>query len=113
MAFKQRYNEESAALGCRATNSYHQELHKLGNIELLIIDHSGLKPLNPAKRHDMMELLYRRYGHPVKVIISQLPVDQWHVEIGDTTLADANLDSLVHFVYYLEMCQPSLRKQHS
>jgi len=70
MAFQQRYNEESAALGCRATNSYHQELHKLGNIELLIIDYSGLKPLNPAKRHDMMELLYRRYGLPVKVIIS-------------------------------------------
>ena len=44
------------------------------------------------------------------IIISQLPVDQWHQSIGDNTLADAILDRLVHNAHRMPLKGASLRQ---
>jgi IstB-like ATP binding protein len=41
---------------------------------------------------------------------SQLPIDNWHAHIGDSTIADAVLDRLVHNAHRLELKGESLRK---
>ena len=40
---------------------------------------------------------------------SQYPVAQWHDTIGDSTVADALLDRLVHNAYRLELDGKSMR----
>ena len=44
------------------------------------------------------------------VLTSQLPVAQWHAQIGDPTLADSILDRLVHNAHRIEMQGESMRK---
>jgi DNA replication protein DnaC len=45
------------------------------------------------------------------VLTSQLPVDSWHAQIGDPTIADSILDRLVHNAYRIEMNGESMRKK--
>jgi len=45
------------------------------------------------------------------VLTSQLPVESWHVQIGDPTIADSILDRLVHNAYRIEMNGESIRKK--
>ena len=42
--------------------------------------------------------LASRHGRRSTIATSQLPIDQWHGVIGDTTLADAILDRLMRFL---------------
>jgi DNA replication protein DnaC len=40
-----------------------------------------------------------------------LPVEKWHAQIGDPTLADSILDRLVHNAYRIELSGESIRKK--
>jgi DNA replication protein DnaC len=46
------------------------------------------------------------------VLTSQLPVDSWHAQIGDPTIADSILDRLVHNAYRIEMNGESMRNKN-
>jgi DNA replication protein DnaC len=85
-------------------------LRALGRVDLLILDDWGLAPLDPGARHDLLEILEHRYGRRSTLVISQLPVDQWHALIGDPTYADAVLDRLVHNAHRLDLAGESLRR---
>lgn len=85
-------------------------LRGLGRVDLLILDDWGLEPLDAGARHDLLEILEDRYGHRSTIVTSQLPVDQWHVLIGDPTYADAVLDRLVHNAHRLDLTGESLRR---
>src|ERR671926_39463 len=52
-----------------------------------------------------------RYGRGATLITSQIPVDRWHALIGDSTLADAILDRVIHNAHRLQLSGDSLRKQ--
>lgn len=94
----------------KADGSYHKQLQLLAKVHLLIIDDWGLETLNPAQRHDLMEIMDDRHGHTATMIISQFPTDQWYAGIGDNTLADAILDRLMHNAHRLELKGESMRK---
>jgi DNA replication protein DnaC len=85
-------------------------LRGLGRVDLLILDDWGLEPLDAGARHDLLEILEDRYGHCSTIVTSQLPLDQWHVLIGDPTYADAVLDRLVHNAHRLDLTGESLRR---
>ncbi|MGY4431243.1 DNA replication protein DnaC [Bradyrhizobium sp. F1.13.1] len=70
----------------------------------------GLEPLDAGARHDLLEILEDRYGHRSTIVTSQLPVNQWHLLIGDPTYADAVLDRLVHNAYLLQASRDKWRK---
>ena len=97
----------------RALGNYIKFVQKIGRIALLIIDDWGLTPLNTSYRHDLLELMDQRYGQTATIIISQLPVDQWHVAVGDATLADAILDRLVHNAHRIQLSGESMRKKQT
>ncbi len=73
----------------------------------------GLRPLEAVDRHDLLELMDRRYGRSSIAIVSQLPVAQWHAAIGDATLADAILDRVVHNAHRIELKGESMRKRNA
>ena len=66
-----------------------------------------LEPLQPAHRHDLLEILDDRHDATSTVVISQLPLDQWYISIGDNTLADAILDRLMHNAHKLLLTMKS------
>ena len=98
---------------CRADGSYLDEMRSLGRFEMLIVDEWGMRPLDAAERHDLIELFDERYLARSTVVVSQLPPDQWHAAIGDNTLADAILDRLVHNAHRIELAGESMRKRNA
>lgn len=97
----------------KADGSYHKQLQQLAKTHLLIIDDWGLETLQPAQRHDLMEIMDDRYTHQATLIISQLPTDQWYASIGDNTLADAILDRLMHNAHRIKLNGESMRKKQT
>ncbi len=95
----------------KADGSYHKLLTQTAKTRLLLIDDWGLSALTTAQRHDLMEILDDRYGTASTVMVSQLPVDQWYVTVGDNTLADALLDRLIHNAHRLVLKGESMRKK--
>jgi DNA replication protein DnaC len=88
-------------------------MRALGGVKLLILDDWALEPLGPEQRHELLEIVEDRYGRGATLITSQLPVDRWHDVIGDSTLADAILDRVVHNAHRIQLKGESLRKQRS
>ena len=95
----------------QADGSYRKLLGKLIKYDLLILDDWGLEPLSAQQRSDLLELIDARYGYKSHIIISQLPQENWHEMIGESTHADAILDRLIHGAIKLNLKGESIRKQ--
>ena len=95
----------------KADGSYSKLLKQLAKVRLLALDDWGLEPLQPAHRHDLLEILDDRHDNSSTIVISQLPTDQWYAAIGDNTLADAILDRLMHNAHRLPLNGESMRKK--
>jgi DNA replication protein DnaC len=95
----------------KADGSYSKLLKQLAKVRLLALDDWGLEPLQPAHRHDLLEILDDRHDNSSTIVISQLPTDQWYAAIGDNTLADAILDRLMHNAHSLKLNGASMRKK--
>ena len=87
-----------------------KRLVALSKIDLLILDDWGLAKLTEHQRQDLLEVVEDRYGVRSTMITSQLPIDKWHDVVGDSTIADAILDRLVHNAYRVFLQGDSLRK---
>jgi DNA replication protein DnaC len=94
----------------KADGSYNKEITKLENQDLLILDDFGLQPLDSTNRADLMEIIEDRHARKSTIISSQLPVSSWYDVIGESTIADAILDRLVHKAHRLELIGESMRK---
>jgi DNA replication protein DnaC len=87
-----------------------RELHKLSKIDLLILDDFGLQTLDVFGRETLLEIIDSRFGRSSTVIASQLPVAAWYELIGESTIADALLDRLVHSSHRIDLKGESKRK---
>jgi DNA replication protein DnaC len=90
---------------------YLKLLTAFSKTDLLVLDDYGLIPLNQEQRHDFFEILEDRHNLKSTLITSQLPIENWHEQIGDPTLADAILDRLVHSSHTLKLEGDSMRKK--
>jgi len=96
----------------KADGSYAKIMNKLAKAKVLIIDDMGLAPLADAERRDLLEVLEDRYELASTIVTSQLPIDLWHDNIGDPTIADAILDRLVHNSHKIILKGSSMRKKN-
>jgi DNA replication protein DnaC len=90
---------------------YLKLLTSYAKTDLLVLDDYGLLELNQEQRHDLLEILEDRHGLKSTLVTSQLPVEHWHEQIGDPTLADAILDRLVHSAHKIKLKGESMRKK--
>jgi hypothetical protein len=90
-----------------------RRLRALGRVDFLILDDWGLAPLDAGARHDLLKILQDHYCRRSTLVTSQLPVDTWHVPIGDPTYADTVLERLVHNAVRLDLTGESLRRTRS
>jgi DNA replication protein DnaC len=93
--------------------SYPQLLTKLARTQLLIFDDWLRDPLSSTQTRHLLEILDDRYGHRATMVVTQVPVADWHARIPDPTLADAIADRLIHNAYRLQLKGESMRKVHS
>lgn len=90
---------------------YLKLLKAFAKADLLVLDDYGLIQLSRDQRHDLLEILEDRHGLKSTLVTSQLPVDHWHEQIGDPTMADAILDRLVHTAHKIQLTGESMRKK--
>jgi DNA replication protein DnaC len=115
--FKVRYERTSRLLQslelAHADGSYPQLLRTLARTHLLVFDDWLRDPLSRSQARDLLEILDDRYGRSATMVVTQVPVTEWHIRIPDPTLSDAVLDRLIHNAYRLELQGESMRKVHS
>jgi DNA replication protein DnaC len=97
----------------RADGSYPSIMKKLTKAKVLIIDDLGLTPMSALERRDLLEVVEDRHGLSSTVIVTQLPIDRWHDNIKEATIADAILDRLVHNAHKINLKGDSMRKLRS
>jgi DNA replication protein DnaC len=94
----------------RAEGSYARLLAKIARVDVLVIDDWGLVPVEALHRRDLLEILEDRYGQRSTILASQLPVERWHEQLGDPTIADAVCDRLLHNAVQIALRGESRRK---
>lgn len=92
---------------------YMKFITQLAKVDVLLLDDWGLATLTDSARRDLLEILDDRHNIRSTIVTSQLPLAHWHDAIGDSTLADAILDRLVHNAHQLTLSGDSMRKRKS
>lgn len=94
----------------RQDGSYLNLLRSLSRTEVLILDDWMRDPIQLSSAQDLLEVFDDRFGNSATIIISQVPVSDWHARFPDPTLADAILDRTIHNAYRLTLLGDSQRK---
>ena len=94
----------------RQDGSYLNLLRSLSRTEVLILDDWMRDPIQLSAAQDLLEVFDDRFGKSATIIISQVPVSDWHARFPDPTLADAILDRTIHNAYRLSLLGDSQRK---
>lgn len=94
----------------RQDGSYLHLLRTLNKTEVLILDDWMRDPIPLAAAQDLLEVFDDRFGKTATMIVSQVPVADWHTRFPDPTLADAILDRTIHNAYRLALLGDSQRK---
>jgi DNA replication protein DnaC len=97
----------------RGDGSLGRLLRRLAQVDVLFIDDFVMAPMSDPERRDILEICEDRYNLRSTLLTSQLPVANWHSQIGDPTLADSILDRLVHNAYRIDLQGGSMRKARS
>ena len=95
----------------RADGSLARVLTTIARIDVLVVDDFAMAPLSEQERRDFLEICDDRYNRRSTILTSQLPVESWHQQIGDPTVADSILDRLVHNAYRIDLQGESIRKK--
>jgi DNA replication protein DnaC len=83
----------------RAEGTYRKAMKQLKQIKLLILDEWLLYQPKEAESRDLLEIAEARYKKASTIFCSQHDVGDWHGKIGESTIADAILDRIVHDSY--------------
>jgi DNA replication protein DnaC len=94
-----------------ADGTWGKRLDSLARVRLLILDDWLRDRLTPDQLRNMLEIFDDRWQKGATILISQVPIGQWHERMGEPTLADAVLDRMVHNSYSIDMKGDSRRKQ--
>lgn len=97
----------------KADGSFTKLRKLLNRFELIVFDEWLRDSLAVNQARDLLDLLDDRYRTSSCLFATQLPVEQWHSQIQDPTLADAILDRIVHDSIRLTLKGESMRKMTS
>jgi DNA replication protein DnaC len=94
----------------RQDGTYLNFLRTLNKTEVLILDDWMRDPISLSAAQDLLEVFEDRFGKTATLMVSQVPVADWHTRFPDPTLADAILDRTIHNAYRLSLLGDSQRK---
>ena len=90
-------------------NRLEQRIKFINRYKLLIIDDVGFLPLDDESSNLIFQLLSKRYEKLSTIITTNKPLSQWGEVFGDSVLANAILDRLVHHSYIFNITGRSYR----
>lgn len=93
----------------RATNSYERQFARFVNIDLLIIDDFGLKPLKGIQDEDFHDVISERYERKSTMITSNLDIPEWAEAFPNRILGAATVDRIRHGAYKVVLEGQSFR----
>jgi DNA replication protein DnaC len=115
--FTVRYQRTSRLLQhithTHADGSYPKLLDTFARTQLLVLDDWLRDPLTRSQSQDLLEILDDRYDRSSSMVVTQVPVAEWHARFPDPTIGDAILDRLIHNAYRLCLKGESRRKTNS
>ena len=82
-----------------AEGSYRKLMKQLRQTKLLILDEWLLYQLRESEARDLLEIAEARYKKASTIFCSQHDTEDWHQKIGESTIAEAVLDRIVHDSY--------------
>ncbi|MEO1094365.1 MAG: ATP-binding protein, partial [Cyanobacteria bacterium J06638_28] len=94
----------------KVDGSFPKRRKQLAAFDLIILDEWLRDALSPNDAREILDFLDDRYRRSSCLLATQFPVNQWHPQIQDPTLADAILDRLVHDSLRLSLKGESMRK---
>ena len=83
----------------RGEGTYKKVITSYKKYQLLIFDEWLLCPLTELSTNDLFEIIESRYGESSTVFIAQSAPAGWYQMIGESRIADAILDRIVHNSY--------------
>lgn len=83
----------------RGEGSFQRVMKAYKKVSLLILDEWMLIPLTDTQSRDVLEIVEARHQTGSTIFCSQFSPEGWHQKIGESTLADAILDRIVHDSY--------------
>src|SRR5215468_9747768 len=97
----------------RGDGRYIRRLGQLARIGVLVLDDFLLTPPSVIEAKDLLEVIDDRSQVRSTLVVSQLPVENWHAALaaGDPTLADAIVDRLVNNAHRLTLTGASMRRR--
>lgn len=96
----------------RGEGIYQRVMKTYKKIPLLILDEWLLVSLKESESRDLLEIVEARHQKGSTIFCSQFAPAGWHGKIGESTLADAILDRIVHSSYTITIeGMDSMRKR--
>ncbi len=83
----------------RAVGGYERRFAAFANVDLLIIDDFGLKPLQPPQDEYLHDLVAERYERRSTIVTSNLDFAEWAEAFPNRLLGAAVIDRLRHGAY--------------
>jgi DNA replication protein DnaC len=93
----------------RADQTYDKKLARFSSPDLLILDDLGLRPLTGDEPIDLYEIIRSRYERGAMILTSNRDTAEWYPLFGDSLLASAAMDRLMHHAIVLDIDGESYR----
>jgi len=97
----------------RGDGTWERKLERLIDVELLIIDDLGLRPLRGDEPYDLHEVVRHRHQKRSTILTSNRAVSEWSAMFPDALLAAATVDRLLQDATVLLLTGDSFRNPPS
>jgi DNA replication protein DnaC len=95
----------------KADNTYYKKLEEYLRPDLLVLDELGFKKFPQYAADDFFEVISKRYEAGSLIITTNKPFEEWSTIFGDSILAGAILDRIVHHSMIFTIKGPSYRSK--
>lgn len=105
--------DELAVAKYEADGSFRKLIQKYRKVEVLILDEWLLTELSEEQVLHVLEIIEARLKRASTIFCSQFSPEGWHAKLGQTQVADAILDRIIHDSYHLLVDgEVSMRERH-
>ena len=93
----------------KGDGTYSHTLKSFLEVDLLIIDELGFKKIQEKNVDEFFEIIRRRYEHGSVILTTNRNFEEWEKIFGDSVLASAIIDRLIHHCHVVRIVGNSYR----